>query len=462
MAIRPKKYLTTNSSEITDFARFHEFASNEQHEDDWIRHAIPSTRGKITINDTLTKENAIRKLGTEVEEEVEQEEREDEDALSAEDDPDNVDEDDLGEDQDGVEDDASGYGSDDDGSEGYHTDEETGFADSDDDNDENDDLHLWTLPRPRLSGATPVVRRPSFGDQQSDDSIGRSSVRAVHGKTQRIKIRPGTPELPDSTDFVCGTLDEDRPMEDAYISCIAARRREKMHLIPQDIDPSFPASDPENEEDEERFNPVHHGSDEHVWLHGEMEDLHHEQDRSRRKKKGEHSSPKRYHSPPPKGHHSPPPKARGRSPRRLFDRLSPRRLRSPPPPQHLTSPPASPRVANHPLTFKDLGSRPGMTHTKSLPRPPALFPQLKNGQGRRTKPQNTDLHVRGAIDIVKGLQQKRQRRKEKFYQIYCNRARKGQIPERPKHRPGQGAERMRELGLFMAGKIDHGNYVLSV
>lgn len=72
-----------------------------------------------------------------------------------------------------------------------------------------------------------------------------------------------------------------------------------------------------------------------------------------------------------------------------------------------------------------------------------------------------DIHIRGAIDIVKGLERKRQRRKEKFYQKYCSRARRGQIPER-KPQPGRGAERMKELGLLMAGKKDPGNYVLSV
>ncbi|KAJ2981644.1 hypothetical protein NQ176_g1890 [Zarea fungicola] len=80
---------------------------------------------------------------------------------------------------------------------------------------------------------------------------------------------------------------------------------------------------------------------------------------------------------------------------------------------------------------------------------------------RTTKRQDDDIHVRGAVDIVKGLEKKRQRRKEKFYQKYCNKARRGQIPER-KTQPGRGAERMKEIGLLMAGKKDPGNYVLSI
>ncbi|CRK46059.1 hypothetical protein BN1723_006838 [Verticillium longisporum] len=390
-------------------------------------------------------------------------------ATAGEEDDDEEDED---EDDDDIDDGLSGYVTEDedDDSIGYHTDEETGFADSDDEAD--DDLQLWTPAQPalRLSGlssTTPVGRRASLG-HQSDSSLGSiSSVRAVRsGKSRRIKIRPGTPELPDSTDFVCGTLDEDRPIEDAYLSCLAARRREKLHVIPQDIDPSFPASEPEDNGEEELYNPVKHASDDDdVWLHGEMDDLDHQQERRSRKKKSEHSSPKRYHSPPPKQrYHSPPPKNRGRSPppKRLFDRRSPCRMRSPAP-QVVRSPPASLRIGPQAIAFKELASRPGLTMTKSLPRPAAWF-NMRNGRRNKALMPNAhdnDVHIRSAIDIVKGLEQKRQRRKEKYYQKYCNRARKGQKPER-KPMPGMGCVRMRELGLLMAGKIDQGNYVLSV
>jgi len=56
--------------------------------------------------------------------------------------------------------------------------------------------------------------------------------------------------------------------------------------------------------------------------------------------------------------------------------------------------------------------------------------------------------VRGAIDIVKGLEQKRQRRKEKFYQKHFNR--KTKVDRKPQ--PGKGAERMEQLGLLLSGK----------
>ena len=115
--------------------------------------------------------------------------------------------------------------------------------------------------------------------------------------------------------------------------------------------------------------------------------------------------------------------------------------------------------------FAPLGSRPGLTHTKSLPRTPNAFCRQYHASRLIAANGNyndlaTDGHVRGAIDIVKGLEQKRQRRKEKFFAKHYNRKGKGQTDRRPQ--PGIGAERMRELGLLMAGKPStHDPYILS-
>jgi hypothetical protein len=422
----------------------------------------------------LAKEYAIRKLAREAEEEAElEEEMEEEDAADSEDDEEedmsgDDDEDDENEDEadidgelDGgeLDNEDPGCGSDEEGgSDGYNTDNEVGFAESE---DEDDDLVLWTtvgMDRLFLSGVTPVRRRASVASEIMSDS----SVYAGN-KPRRSKkaVRPPPPDLPDSTDFVCGTLDEDRPLEEAYMTRLTARRQEKLRFIPQDIDPSFPTSEPEDEV-EELIEKGHDGSDDHLWIHGDMEDIHNDKGRKDRRhgRKKDNVSPRRYHSPPPKPkrHHSPPPKARGPSPRRLFGQ-SPRRSKSPAPPQVVNSPPASPVVAGQAIGFKPLASRPGLVFTKSLPRPPAMFGPMKSRRGRSgtiTK----ENHVRGAIDIVKGLEEKRQRRKEKFYQKYCTRARKNPAHgKRPA--PGQGAQRMREVGL--AGRLaGQGNYVLSV
>jgi len=466
---RPK-FINAKPVELADDgSHFHEFACEKTRDDDWIRHDTSGAKCKLTINDTLTKENRIRRIAKEAEEEDELEAGSADDASDSQ----GEDEDDSGEEnEDDGDDDASDVDSESDEddlaeeeddfdlSEGYHTDEETGFASSDDsDAEEDGNMVMWTLSKSPAIRPTPPIalaRRPSLQDHPSDSSTTTGSPRARRSKRQRIKPQQPTVDLPDSTDFVCGTLDEDRPLEEAYLSCMAARRNEKLRVIPQDIDPSFPASDPEDE-DEDLYNPVHHDSDDEEFLPGAMEDLHHDQDRSRRPRKSGAASPRKCHTPPPKRHVSPAPRARGRSPKLLFDVHSPRRIRSPAP-RAMITPQGSPRLGNH-VKF-NLAARPGLTTTKSLPRPGAGF--VKQFRNHPKLVQDDDIHVRGALDIVKGLEGKRQRRKEKFYQKYCNRARRGQIPERKPQKPGHGAERMKELGLLMAGKKDQGNYVLSI
>ncbi|KAH8894846.1 hypothetical protein GQ53DRAFT_642521 [Thozetella sp. PMI_491] len=471
---RQKKYLDANSKDLlSEGSRFHEFATDEVQEDDWIRRDEAYVRSRLTISDTLAKENAIRRLGKEAEEEADQELEEelndedndenlDNDVDEEEDDED--DEDDENEEEadlDDEDDDQSGHGWDDDVSDGYNTDNEVGFADSD---DEDDDLVLWTTSQTAqlsLSGAMPMRRQDSTSGHSTDGSVApeRDATAPRGRRVKPIVFRPGTPELPDSTDFVCGTLDEDRPLEDAYISCMNARRREKQIPIPQDIDPSFPNSEPEDEV-EEYYKNGQGDSDDQVWLHGELEDIHHEQDRTGRKKKNGKDSPRRLRSPPPTRRQlSPAPKTRGRSPRRPAGLTSPRRPRSPAPPrQGVKSPAPSLVETSEGIAFKALAFAPGLTFTKSLPKAPAVFAHPK-GRKRAGTNKSQGAHVRGAIDIVKGLEQKRQRRKEKFYQKYCNnRARKEKAHERLP--PGQGAERMKEIGLGQARP--QGNYVLSV
>ncbi|KAL1840099.1 hypothetical protein VTJ49DRAFT_794 [Mycothermus thermophilus] len=483
VAVRNKKWISADSKDLeSEAARFHEFASDEPREDDWIRRGYSPMQPKLTIDDTLRKELAIRKLGKEAEEEAELEEELEEDDLGEEDDEevdeaDLIDEDDDGDDDDDDDDDNedaddSGAEEDEDeeeieneddagtehawnsdASDGYKTDSEIGFAESDDD---DDDLVLWTtrIGKYPLSGAAVMARRLSHSENSdsSTSSNRKARRRKKRSKTSPVAFRPATPELPDSTDFVCGTLDEDKPLEEAYISCVEARKRERQRTLPQDIDPSFPTSEPEDEGDE----PHRRGygdSDEHVWLHGELEDLHHDRDPRGRKKKGGLPSPMRCRSPPPK-------LLRGRSPRRPSIQWSPR-LRSPAPVRK--SPLLSPMHGGNGMPFNPLTVDLGLTQTKSLPRTSAMFPHLKarkpkTGGAAHYEGQN---HVRGAIDIVMGLEQKRQRRKEKYFQKYYSRARKEKSqPKRPP--PGQGAERMRELGLLMAGKVGHGDYVISI
>lgn len=494
VAMRSKpKYIIADEKDLqsSEATRFHEFASDQMREDDWIRKDSDIPRERLTISDTLKKENAIRQLGKEAEEEALEE---DEDGEEQDDGNDSDDENEDDEENDDV----TVDGSEDEASDGNETDNEAGFADSDDESDASGDYDFW-LPgksiQMKQSGEASTYR-PSAHRTASTSSIDSlnhmsPSVGANDSTTRRpkpsrrIKIRPGTPDLPDSTDFVCGTLDEDRPLEDAYVSCMEARKREKHHQIPQDIDPSFPTSDPEDEENEDNIVKASNDSDENIWLHGMFEDSDEEPRHGRRRsnamRRSPAQSPKRLHSPPPaKRLHSPPPPKRCHSPppakhrlrspppRKLFGGHTPKRLQSPPPARTIRSPAASPTLhaTSGAIAFAPLGSRPGLTHTKSLPRKPNAFcrqykaSRIVVANGIATDGSDTpDGHVRGAIDIVKGLEKKRQRRKENFYQKQCNRARKGQPERRPQ--PGKGAERMRELGLLMAGKVGHDPYMLS-
>jgi hypothetical protein len=457
---------TLQSSEAT---RFHEFASGELQEDDWIRKESDNPRERLTINDTLKMENAIRRLGNEAEEEAleEDEEEEDEDGNDSDDENDSQEEDE--DDQDSID------GSDEDASDGNETDNEAGFADSDEESVEGE-FAFWTPGRnfaEREHGEATTYRASAHrtASASSIDSLNHMSPQTTsqsrRPRRRPIKIRPGTPDLPDSTDFVCGTLDEDRPLEDAYVSCMEARKFAKHKQTPQDIDPSFPTSEPEDEEDEhDVFEPAN-DSEENVWLHGKFEED--EEPHGRRvsmanRRKSPAPSPKRLRSPAPHGRrlhspppparrmHSPPPKARLRSPppRKLFGH-SPKRMHSPPPARTVRSPLASPthNATSSAIHFAPLGSRPGLTHTKSLPRTPNVFcraSQLAAANGNHANGSGADAHVRKAIDIVKGLERKRRYRKEKFY--------KGKGKNQPERRPlpGKGAERMREVGLHMAGK----------
>ncbi|EHK99243.1 hypothetical protein M7I_4928 [Glarea lozoyensis 74030] len=324
---------TFQSSEAT---RFHEFASDEPQEDDWIREEVKVTSKKMTINDTLKMENAIRKLGNEAEEEAMEEDDDDDDD---EDEVVNYSEDDEDEDEDDEEEEYEDEDDDDedeDASDGNETDNEAGFADSDD-SDVEGEFAFWTPGRniPHIQTGEPSTYRPSAHRAASassidsvsfiDSKLGPKSLRRP--RRRPMKIRPGTPELPDSTDFVYSIL------------------------LPQLAD----------------FTLLLH-------LAGII--LHHRQN----------------------------------------------------------------NATGHLLHGSCLDNPQGYKASR-------IEAAAGNAYDNSDGP---DGHVRGAIDIVKGLERKRQRRKEKFLQKHCNRKQKGHAERKPQ--PGKGAERMRELGLLMAGK----------
>ena len=498
--------------------RFHEFASAYQEEDEWL-YEKPTHRHKITINDTLRKENAIRKLGEEAEDEALEEENAEEadletelGELTTENDSihgDSYDDDDDDDDEDPNSENEVSEG-------GNETDDEEGFADSDDETDVDSEYHFWTPGLTTAATSTDHIehiraRTQRIGSQssiESTDNLNTITIKQSEsgrgrrkGRRPNTKMRPGTPDLPDSTDFVCGTLDEDRPLEAAYLSCLEQKRIARHPVIPQDFDPSFPTSDLDEEDENEDEDEATEASDELIWVTGRPDDsdadevLHRQKRYLKKNVKSPAPSPKRFRSPPATKNggrmKSPPPprhRANHRSPppRRLFGGYSPRRMRSPPPLhlRNLNSPPSSRRPSFSSATEKQdigidlrhLAQRPNLTHTKSLPRTPNPFwkehrkfrlKALKRVDPERSSKLEGDvdgeIHSRGPIDIVQGLENKRQRRKEKFWRQHCRNA--GKEKER-RCQPGKGAERMRELGLEMAGRSkaygQRGQLVLSI
>lgn len=467
----------STSTESHPLSPFHEFASSVEENEDWVKKADEVSKPKLTIDDCLKKENAIRKIGKEAEEEAEAEERE-RDELDNE-----LEDDDVGEDDFAPSDDENEISSD----EGNESDNEEGFADSDSESDAGSDYQFWapsatTTRATSTDNLTHFSARAGSRSRASSTSSAHSSIQhASHVRaankikaSRAIKMRPGTPELPDSTDFVCGTLDEDRPLEAAFVSCREQKRREKHIPIPQDIDPSFPTTDPEDEVDDDE--DVAESSD-HVWIKGQFEGFN-EDLRGRRPSAFLVSplhSPTPVIAPPRQGRpglplrptqRSPPPKqnlARSPAPRRLFDQPQ-RRLRSPPPAARLRSPrgsPTSSRPMPFGITISHLAQRPTAVKTSSLPHTPnPFFRNWRNGTQPTssritsnavtplTEDPPSDIHVRGPVDIVIGLEKKRQKRKEKYWRQHCRRVAKEQAEKRPP--PGRGVERMKELGLECA------------
>lgn len=414
--------------EDSEATRFHEFGSSFEEDAEWVNQDC-HYKEKITLNDCMKKENAIRKLAQEAEEEASDEEDDDEDN-----DADST---------------LHDFSSDED--DGNESDNEAGFADSDE-SDEGSEYEFWAPAS--TTAATSPLEPPRFTRRDSAmsfDSMNDDHQRANWppalgekntGRPIKIpRLRPGTPDLPDSTDFVCGTLDEDRPLEAAYKSCLEQRRLSKQVVIPQDIDPSFPTSDMDEDDD---------GEDEDVKDSEILDEAPRGRSGGEQSRRASpHPSPKRMVSPPPSRRHG---------------KASPKRLRSPPPPIKLRTPETKQAViagppVRHGLNISELVQRPAMTRTKSLPRTPNPFftaehsrrwPGILSAQSfdERDAPRIREAHTRGPVDIVEGLERKRQKRKEKFWRQHCRKAAKEQIQRRPV--PGRGAERMKELGLEVA------------
>jgi hypothetical protein len=448
---RARRLSLTSDLARCDAYRFHEFASSEEEIEDWTQ-VSTCHRNRLTVSDTLKVENELRQLAEEVDEEALEEDDEDE-VIEMDDDDDDLLE------EDGNNSDAT--------DEGFQSDDENGFAVSDDESDAGSDYNWWApgpstaatsvehLEKLRLT-MTRTVSESSVGSPESHKGFEfPAKLHSKRKKTRPVNIRAPSPELPDSTDFVCGTLDEDRPLEQAYKSTLERRRAAKHKPTPQDIDPTFPTSDPELSDDDEDEDDVPETanlvseSDNYFMPHGRM-DLIDGDPRGRRKeapkKRSPAQSPKRFRSPPPAKrtvHRSPPPrKLFGTSPRRLHSPPPPMRLRSPPPTRRgSTNPVATPQRTEMAIRFDGLGARPALITSASVPRTP-LTPGPNPIEYEEDEFDENDMPVRRAIDIQVGLEKKKQRRKDQLYRKLHRKTAKEKRPA-----PGRGAERMREMGL---------------
>lgn len=418
--------------------KFYEFASSCEETEEWM---LESRRGRLLkVDDVLEKERKIQKLSREVEGGLDEEDEEgnvaeeEEDGEEGENEEMEDDEEELEEEEDEEEDqDDEDEDELEGGLSGNESDIEDGFA------SDSDDGSIWYFgARPSTHLSTFTFSRRSSASHHSEHPF-----RSLHPTTTSpLPIRPSTPDLPDSTDFVCGTLDEDRPLEEAYMQSVESRRAAKRFLTPQDIDPSFPESEPEEEDDdEEDYHPVRAAhSPAGSWIAANMSsDGSHTGYRSRCR--------------------SPPPATTRKVPSRRNTARSPapstRRMASPPPPvrrnsRHLSPLPTT-RLHHAPT---HLSPRAPLPRTKSLPRPTALF-RLRKTSGRNsaaTSPSKRTAAVpirraRGAQDIVQGLERKKERRRDK------RKREEGMVP-------GLGEERMRNVGLgVVRGPVE---WVISV
>ncbi|KAK9473202.1 uncharacterized protein V1510DRAFT_415390 [Dipodascopsis tothii] len=358
-----------------------------------LHHPVP--RRMLRVDDVLVKEREISRLGDEAarEEAAEDEDDENDDVVDDEDDEDDDDDDD--------DDDA---------------DEPDAEPDEDDD---VSDLEPTLPGRPFLHGRSPVpsfrrsspalrrrrspVPRVDIDDGyasdddsgDSDDEVGNPYdflVDKRHRDLDVAKTAAGTatPPLdmvPNPFDFVCGTFDEDRPVQMAYMSALEERRSPLHCAAPQEIDPSFP----EECDDESEGSDASEAS---------------------------------------------------------------RRPRSPPPVHHRRSPSVSRPISNRRQRSPGLqigaNKRNNVAVSYQHARP-TLDAKSRRCPNFGIPKADREGRARGAIDIVKGLESKNNRRQE-------NRRRQHEIA------PGEGVEKMRQLGMVALRRIEnpYSEWMLSV
>jgi hypothetical protein len=369
-----------------NLGRFYEFASSCSEDESWMDLSLEK-KGLMKVDDIMKKERDVQKLSRECSDEFDDEEQEENDDEIDEDE----DEDDNDNEEDEDDDDDEDEDEDEDEFSGNETDNEDGFA-SDSDGD-NSFFGSYAPPTTFFNNIGHVFRRRLSNDS---DASGIAPEMSNFSKTT-ITSDLEQADLPDSTDFVCGTLDEDKPLEEAFKNRLEEAKKAEQGIYY--IDPDFPASDnddEDNDDDEE-------DEDDDRLPAGRMSRSNSPAPRGRAI---EQIAPRRFHSPPPK--------AMGRITRHM----------SPPPPKRRNS--------------HDIHK------TKSLPRTSSMYKAKKTRS--KTDSAASSLRTeavaivrpRGAMDIVEGMKRRKERRKARFQRKEDGIA------------PGEGVEKMRQLGLCKA------------
>ncbi|EPY49723.1 fungal protein [Schizosaccharomyces cryophilus OY26] len=128
----------------------------------------------------------------------------------------------------------------------------------DDDDDESSDEEANSDSNDENDGA---VSDSSLSD---DIEEGRSPLQFPSTPIQTA-APPSENLIPDDTDFVPGTFDEDQPACLAFASSLANHSPKHFLMVPQDIDPTFPDSDSDDESVEEKSTRAQRSSAKAKW-----------------------------------------------------------------------------------------------------------------------------------------------------------------------------------------------------
>lgn len=477
--------------------RVHELGGISEGEDPWLSEATDTSR-KMLVDSGLVKDKMIRAIGQQIDDEEDadaedeldtgaaggnedsdEDELEDEEARSSAAAVDELDED---EDEDDDDEDSDHSQESDDGNE---SDNEEGFGSSED-GSESGSLFEFRTPGTTKTAATSIhvsETKPRLHRTASESSSGDHDLspeerfefpdrlRRRHVEKLRVpKPHSSRTQLPDSADFVCGTLDEDRPAQQAWLASREQRKRSRASSQVEDLDPSMPVTEIDSDDEDTEAVVGNQDGD-------------HETDLAATITPGVLNQPhgRQSRSPPPQSrlrNRSPPPRSSRRSPvRKSVSTIKDWDFSTH---SRAISPRRSQQGVHH---HKDPNDPPQpITHTTSLPRrsTPFHFPLAKAAAAPKTAAAIAAAasktaamkieYVRGPGDILAGLEEKKRWQEKKLLQKRAAAAAAHAasqlhlaglgVQEKKRLIPGIGCMRMKEVALGI--RIGGGKRMLSI